>query len=539
MAEGFLKENFSFGVLASTLAQSAATLTVTAGHSLPTASGTFRLVIWDSASFPNPSDDSDVEIVTGEYSGTPNVYDITRAQESTGDVEHAAGEKVGLHYTAGVNVDDLNAASHPMARVTGSTFSTVQHMQDIFHSAGWINGGGITDDTDGTITVAAGTGFIRATNVETAEILFFDWSQEAGANVNLADDDISYVYAEYNGGSPQVIATTTMRTDFNTNVLLATIYRDGTSLHVNEPDKFTIGNHASHMIRRLKETMPYGRVSGGIISESDTIKIAITEGDFWRGLTEFTTAAFDSNAASRFSYWYRLVGDSGWVEVATQDTIDNTQYDDNSGSLATLSNNKYGVHWVYLEVDDHVSVIYGRGDYSLAEAEDAQPPATVPDQIASHGFLVGKIIIQESTTVFTQIESAFQTTFQGSLAQAHSSLTELDFASAGHTGFLPTDGSVSATAIVMTDGGTIGQAAGPLLTFDDTGNELLITGCDVDITGNANVTEAYKVDDVQVVTNRVIDARCDDAINTGDATSDGVIDSLRDAMITHGLIAAA
>ena len=37
----------------------------------------------------------------------------------------------------------------------------------------------------------------------------------------------------------------------------------------------------------------------------------------------------------------------------------------------------------------------------------------------------------------------------------------------------------------------------------------------------------------------VIDSRCDDTINSGDATTDGVIDALRDAMITHGLIAAA
>lgn len=54
-----------------------------------------------------------------------------------------------------------------------------------------------------------------------------------------------------------------------------------------------------------------------------------------------------------------------------------------------------------------------------------------------------------------------------------------------------------------------------------------------------DVTGVYKVDNTQVVGNRVIDARCDDAVNSGDATTDGVIDALRDAMITHGLIAAA
>ena len=54
-----------------------------------------------------------------------------------------------------------------------------------------------------------------------------------------------------------------------------------------------------------------------------------------------------------------------------------------------------------------------------------------------------------------------------------------------------------------------------------------------------NVSEVIKMNDVQVVSNRVIDTRCDDAINSGDATTDGVIDALRDAMIAHGLIAAA
>lgn len=50
---------------------------------------------------------------------------------------------------------------------------------------------------------------------------------------------------------------------------------------------------------------------------------------------------------------------------------------------------------------------------------------------------------------------------------------------------------------------------------------------------------ALKVAGNQVVGARVVDARIDDAINSGDATTDGVIDALRDAMITHGLMAAA
>lgn len=46
-------------------------------------------------------------------------------------------------------------------------------------------------------------------------------------------------------------------------------------------------------------------------------------------------------------------------------------------------------------------------------------------------------------------------------------------------------GGLEATDIIMSNGGTIGQAAGPLLTFDDTNNYLEITGCNVGI-GTAN-----------------------------------------------------
>ena len=62
-----------------------------------------------------------------------------------------------------------------------------------------------------------------------------------------------------------------------------------------------------------------------------------------------------------------------------------------------------------------------------------------------------------------------------------------------------------------------------------------ITHTGLDITSG----QVLKVAGVQVVAARVVDARCDDVINSGDATTDGVIDALRDAMITHGLIAAA
>lgn len=318
-----------------------------------------------------------------------------------------------------------DASSGAMARIAGSTYSTIQHMQDIFHSTGVSTGGTITDDGDGTITVAAGTGLIRATDSDVAQILWTDWSAESGANVALTDNDMNYIYVEYNAGSPQVVATTTVRTDDNTNVLLGTIYREGTTLHITETAKPQVGDHALRMINRLKAVAPYARESGGILSETGTRNIAVTAGTWWHGLTKFTTSSLDTSVSGTFRYFYRD-GATGWTEVTAQTQIDNTQYDNNSGTLATLSNNKYGVHWVYLGQDSDYYVLYGQGDYTRSEAENADAPASNPPHFAeSHAKLIGKIVILKSASTFTSVISAFDTFLNTSTAQDHGSLSGL------------------------------------------------------------------------------------------------------------------
>jgi len=104
----FLRKNFSRGYLNSGITESSTQITVNSGHTLPTDSGQFRLVIWDHIHYPDPADDPNVEIVTAIYSGVPNVYNIIRAQEDTAATTHDIGCRCGLHYTAGVSLDDIN-----------------------------------------------------------------------------------------------------------------------------------------------------------------------------------------------------------------------------------------------------------------------------------------------------------------------------------------------------------------------------------------------------------------------------------------------
>ncbi len=101
-----LKRNFAFGSLAVDLAIPDSTMTLAAPHTVPIEAGTFVLVLWDIVTFPNPADDSNAEIILAEYSGTPNLYNVTRAQEFTTATLHLAGHQAALHLTSGMLLND-------------------------------------------------------------------------------------------------------------------------------------------------------------------------------------------------------------------------------------------------------------------------------------------------------------------------------------------------------------------------------------------------------------------------------------------------
>ena len=84
------------------LSASVVTLNVAAGEgaNFPS-SGNFRLTIWDASVYPDPGDDSGMEIVECTSRAT-DALTIVRAKEGTGDVAHAQGEKVALLLTAGL-----------------------------------------------------------------------------------------------------------------------------------------------------------------------------------------------------------------------------------------------------------------------------------------------------------------------------------------------------------------------------------------------------------------------------------------------------
>ena len=303
----------------------------------------------------------------------------------------------------------INASTVELPQIGSPTYTHVEHMNTLFHSAGWFSGGVISDVGSGNVTIAAGTGAIRATNSTVAQLLFFDWSELATQAITA--NSIRYVGVEYNAGSPQVVIRTTDNFDDNTAFLLGTVVNEGGTLHIqNAPWK--IGDHASAMIQRARGTMPIQRdkaVGGLIFSESGTRRVVVTAGALWHGLTSFTIGALDTDpggAADTFDTY-----SAGGSEATGVAAWPNTQYD-NAGTLTNMTTNRWANLWWYLELDGELVMVYGTNQYtSAALAGEEAAPSTLPNRLQVHAVLAARFIFQKSAATAEEILSAFDTPF--------------------------------------------------------------------------------------------------------------------------------
>lgn len=309
-----------------------------------------------------------------------------------------------------------------VARISGSTFSTVQHMQDIFHSAGHVEGGLITDAGSNTVNGDLGKGFIRATDSRVSELLFFDWPQNLGISVPL--NTTRYIGVEYNAGSPLIAARATDNFDDTTSFFLAVCVNEGGAIHIkNSPH--SVGDHAANMIIRLKESMGIKRdnvTKGLIIAETGTRKITVTAGALWDRLTRFPITTINTSVSDTFDRYF-TTAPGVHTKQAAQTDWDNTQYNNVATGLVTLNNNRYAVQWWYLELDGALLCLYGTEQHnSLAEAEAEGVPVDVPDRVANLSLLIARTIFQKSDSTLTKIESAFSQVFGGAIVTDHGSM---------------------------------------------------------------------------------------------------------------------
>lgn len=342
------------------------------------------------------------------------------------------------------------ASEIEVLKLPGATYDDVQDWLNSTISSGRISGGVISDDGDGTITVATGTGFIKSSAASAIEsTYFFDWPQSTV--VPLVDGEVNFIYVEYNAGSPRAWSTT-IRSDirFTDQFTLGRVFKDGGTLHIINSG-VGLDNHMRKNHERLVACRWIEQASGGIVSEPAALKLKTTAGVFYVGANKITTAGKDTSVADTFEAWYRD-GAGGWNKELAQTDINNEKYDDGDGVLGNISANRYSARYVYIDFDGHIHVQYGQQGDKLAVIQAEVVPAP-PAFLNEFAILAARLIVKDGVSPLIEVAGTYLDMFQYQGITDHNDLANLQGGAADEYYHLTQAEHAEAGGIIL-DGGS-------------------------------------------------------------------------------------
>ena len=241
----------------------------------------------------------------------------------------------------------------------------------------------------------------------------------AATELTLNNNTTNYIVADYNGGSPvlKVITNAELITESDV-VPILTIYDAGGTFHSLNWDELGLGL-PNKLHQRLVKTQRYQRESGLAISLGANLAFTISEGKVWYGAKRQNVLALDSLTDTVL----RVAPDGTLTPITA---LNNTHFY-NGTTYTELLPNKYAINWVYrgIEQEKHCYIMLGDGNYNLADAQIAQPPAA-PAIITSHAQLIAKVIIEKDNVVPYSVQSAFDVKFAAASITNHNDLAGLN-----------------------------------------------------------------------------------------------------------------
>lgn len=323
----------------------------------------------------------------------------------------------------GGNIASIVASNVEFLKIGTPTYDDAQDWMNIIQSASVISGFTLSNSrASAELDVASGEGLIKITDSGIGVTKPF--SYVGINNLTLTDNTTNYIYIDYNAGAPIAAATITRSSiEINRHFVIGRCYKNGATLTILNAAVLA-SNLARTEHERLVDVYGFQHASGAQVAESGTLKLQVTAGKWYMGHNPVLTDALDTNVADTFIYTH--YGISSWItDNAVATTIDYAKYSNGTDTLVNLTSNRYGVHWVYILQDSSLYVLYGLGDYSLTQADDASPPTNIPNIIGGMGELLAKIIVKQDGTLIS-IESAFALALSLSGTIVHNESSGLD-----------------------------------------------------------------------------------------------------------------
>ena len=242
------------------------------------------------------------------------------------------------------------------------------------------------------VDIAAGSGFLDTAN-GLREVTWGATTITVAANSAKAR-----IYVDSAGAiqqSPSGI-------DKTLNIQLGEVGTDADSVVYLFDQRVTLPHFRTRLYEYLEKVIGPINISGGIVTENATdLHLDATDSVFYVTEEENDTAGA---ANISFTYWYRD-GAGGWMAIENQNAINTTQWDNGSGTLATLTAGKFRRDLLMVGVSSggtEYHVIMGQAQFDTGGSALVNP--IVPDVFTEHACRLAALVVEQGATALYTIE---------------------------------------------------------------------------------------------------------------------------------------
>jgi hypothetical protein len=256
---------------------------------------------------------------------------------------------------------------------------------------------GFVNRTDSTISVN-GSGVVTLAPTTTSFTVYTMGTKHVLANTQTVtvteDQTITYVYLDSAGVLQKSITAWDLTSGYN--IPVAIVFKDGSTYSLTDERHGYERNKAWHYWAHNNIGAMY---KSGLTGTFATSTLSVTQGIIYdedlkadTGSTRTTCSLWHRNATTGM----RLTRGSNYAKAVSIGGI--LQYDNGSGTLQDVTNNRYATNWVYATNDptEPIYCVIGQGDYSnLTNARNASAPTI--NLSTAEWKLIYRVIYQRTT----------------------------------------------------------------------------------------------------------------------------------------------
>lgn len=260
---------------------------------------------------------------------------------------------------------------------------------------GVIEGGELSDGGGFQVNVSEGFGYCVEDPFPDHKLRKQIWSN---TSITLSANQDVYIYFNQSG----ILSSSANYPFTHGNIVLGRVVTDGTGIKFIDQSPMNMHYYGNQVDRMLRMALGPIYASGTIVSENvSDRKLDVTSGEYFFSGNRFLP---NGGTAIEFDQYYRD-GMSGW-NISLQDTVNNTHYDDGSGTLVALTAGYYAKHSLFLVgtgANTKYFLVIGQQEFDSEGAAvagaDAAPPSFFRDAVVH----VASIVVQEGVSNIVEI----------------------------------------------------------------------------------------------------------------------------------------